>query len=197
MKNKKELTFKIEILAIILLIILLICNIISLNNKNNKLKNQNNDESTQIEKLPDYIKIPKRSYAFLADYSGNISMIDAYKAFYELSYNNIPTYYSELKNKSANQIEQYYEQNKTEIYTKLGINNSNDFANLIKYISNLKGEKIEVESFEFDKESIIINKDETSANLNIVYKDNDNITLNITLLEKISDGAIIKVKSIK
>lgn len=195
-KNYMKVT---SILGIIGLSILLIVNFIVLDNKKKKINeiNQNNTEFSQTEIMPSNIEIPKKSYAFWGDYSGNIPLITAYKSFYELAYNNIPTYYSELKDKSANQIEQYYEQNKTEIYTKLGINSSNDFESLIKYISNLKGEKIEVESFEFDKESIIINKDETSANLNIVYKDNDNITLNITLLANISDGAIIKVKSIK
>lgn len=200
MKEKNKNISFIAMGMVILLIILLIVNIVLMSYKINIIENLKNglyDSSSENETLPDYIKTPNKSYAFLADYSGNISSIKAYTAFYELANNTIPTYYKELKDKSSNQVEQYFEQNKDEIYTKLGIDNKNDFANLIKYITNLKVTELEFESYEFDRSSININKDETSANLEIIYKNNNSITVNITLLENINNGAILKVEKAK
>ena len=172
----------IEILIVIGLTIFLSLNIICMSYKNKVLENSNNaNKNSEIETLPDYIVTPGKSYAFLAEYSGEVSKIDAYKAFYELAYNTIPTYYKEFKNNNYQSIEEYFNLKKDDISKNLGINNKKDFSNFISKITKFESEELIFETYEFDRETIKINKGETSANLIIIYKDNKKITINITL----------------
>ena len=197
MNDNKKLIFKVEILAIVILTVLLICNIIILNNKQKKLEDINNGVSEQYEQLPDYIKTPKKSYAVLGSYYGDISYVDVYTALYELATESIPKYCKELKNKNSGQIESYYENNKEEIYKKLGLTNKEDFSSLVKEIVKLNEKDLEFLSYEFEKDSVKISGDETSANLLINYKNDDKIKINVRILSNMDKGAILKVTAIK
>ena len=197
MNDKKKLIFKVEILAIVLLTILLILNIIILNNKQKKLDKITTDGNVQIEKLPDYVKTPQKSYAVLGSYYGDIEYVDIYMAIYELATESIPKYCKELKNKNSSQIENYFEENKEEIFKKFGLTNKEDFSSLAKEIVKLNENSLELSSYEFEKASIKISGDETSANLLINYKNNSNIKINVRILKNTEKGTILKVIATK
>lgn len=188
------------ILVIIALIVLMLINIINIINRKKleeKAAQENENHIMQElkykgETVDESVMTPEKSYSFFAQYTGKITTVDAYNAFYNMAGKLIPEYYKNIKNYTQEQINEYYNVNKDSIIESLGIYNQQDFTKLINKIKKLNGDSIKLQNYKFASSTIQSNKDTTSADLIIQYEGNNELILNVTLLEE-KEKAVFKI----
>ncbi len=198
--NLNKLVNLIYILVFMVLILILIINIINIKNQKNIEEEKSQEKEVEItnelsykgERVEEGVITPEKSYLFFAQYTGKITNVDAYNAFYNMAGKLIPEYYKNMRNYTQEQINEYYNLNKESIIESLGIYNSQDFTKLINKTKKLNGDSIKLQNYKFASSTIQSNKDTTSADLIIQYEGNNELILNITLLGE-KEKAILKV----
>lgn len=124
---------------------------------------------------------PTNIHVVLAKYKGNIKPKTISKFSYNLTYDVIPHYVKLIKEgkiKVDNRF--FYFNNKNLILAQTGIENYEEFNEFIKKISILN-ENLEVESYIIPINSIKASTNTLEAQLNIKYKDNEEIIFNFKL----------------
>lgn len=179
-------------LIIIILILLIILGILfwntqRMNELGLSLEYINSDE------ISEEIKSPTNIHVVLAKYKGKIKPKTISKFSYNFAYNIIPSYADLIKQgKIKIDDKLFYFVNKDLILAQTGIDNYDEFNELIKKISVLNG-NLEVESYIIPISSVNPGMTELEAQLNIKYKDNEQISFYFKL-GSVSDEEMTGIK---
>lgn len=169
--NKKIVAIFIIVLSIILLVLLCILSQLKQNTK------------TRIDDtlIPNGLqnKYPMNTIAVSQQYKGNLQMKDISTAVSEFMTGTIPFLKEHTVNMQEKEITEYYSNNSTNIKKKLGNLTELEFLNLIKEIQKLSNEKLEYESSEYLKESIVVDGGDLDVKLQIKYKDENEILIKV------------------
>lgn len=184
------------IIIIILLIILIFGQIIYYNfNKTNNVSSLNEfdeeTEDTDLAKNMLYIKGMSRLYD---NYNPKISFEGLENKFYILVNEVIPKIYDEVKNKTIEEIEQYYDQNIEQI-NKMNITNKEEFVMIAYQINNIVDENDSTKLYEYNVDTDSISKSEDgliSFKVNLEYDNEKKIQILYTISE-VNDS--IKISS--
>ena len=120
-------------------------------------------------------------------YEGNVNENVFYSAIYKLVFEEIPEINANLKNKSIEEIENYYQNNKERIYSNLGIDNFEDYNEIVKEVSKL--ENITYKSSKFDTRSFAQNSETGYSSLNLeINFETSSISLKMFIINEIQDN---------
>ena len=188
-KNKKSKVKNILIVLFVMLIILVIMLLILLNQSSStnnealeKLNYINDVDEWDDETIyPDYAAALGRSY------EGDLAIKSMGKSMYYVATEVFPLYYQELKDSSYDEIIQYFEENEKLIYVNLAIGNETTFVKLIQELQDLSGDSIVWSEYRIDLDSIKVGSNYTKAVLYITYENNDEISFNLKINNKVSE----------
>lgn len=167
---KKEKYIKITIFTFIILLILLITCIIIYNvlkGKNEPTYEENLEAQQEVDEeyLKNQMIIPEEYNFLIRLYEGNLNENVFYSAIYKLVFEEIPEINTNLKNKNAEEIENYYQNNKDRIYSNLGIDNFEKYNKIVGEVLKLKD--ITYKSSRFDTKSFEQNNETGYSSLNL------------------------------
>ncbi len=190
MKKKKYI--KITIFTFVILLILLITCIIIYNvlkGKNEPIYEENLEAQQEVDEeyLENQMIIPGEYNFLIRLYEGNVNENVFYSAIYKLVFEEIPEINANLKNKSIEEIENYYQNNKERIYSNLGIDNFEDYNEIVKEVSKL--ENITYKSSKFDTRSFAQNSETGYSSLNLeINFETSSISLKMFIINEIQDN---------
>ena len=184
--KKSKIIFLILILLLIIFILGMILLILSVRPTTEELASEKLayiNDSTQWEDETIY---PDHAAAFGRAYRGNLEIMSIGKSMYYVATEVLPTYYTELKDATDEEIDEYYDKESESIGIDLAIKNRTKFVNLVKELQKLSGDTLTLESYRIDLDTIITGANYTRAVLYIKYQGNDEIPINITANNVIS-----------
>lgn len=135
------------------------------------------------------VRYPERASSIKNVYEGELTIKDIGKSMYYFTTEVIPKYYNELKGADENAILEYYAKNSEIIAIDTGIDNEEDFGNLIQMIQKLNSENLTLDSFIIDKNKTKAKSSYTETILYITYKDNEEIGFRIKIYNQIKKDA--------
>lgn len=135
------------------------------------------------------VRYPERASSIKNVYEGELTIKDIGKSMYYFTTEVIPKYYNELKGADENAILEYYAKNSEIIAIDTGIDNEEDFDNLIQIIQKLNSENLTLDSFTIDKDKTKAKSSYTETILYITYKDNEEIGFRIKIYNQIKKDA--------
>lgn len=196
MKNKKKkmiIRRIIKISLIVLIILLVITTFYYIKNKDkiitlDNLTYINNDTEWESGTV-----FPEGISALGRAYTGEMTVKDITKSMLYFSNSVIPRYYINLKNASDDEIRKYYEKNKELIYIDIGINELEDFIEIIKVIQKFKTENLNLESYRIDIDTIRTQNANVFSTLYLKYEGNDeiNFTTKVEYYKKEDHSTVI------
>ena len=165
----------------------------SINETNSAEKDEEYEET--IKKVNEgYLEkgeIVPENYNFLVRlYDGVVDDTELYSKLYKVIYQNIPELIDNLYGKSENEIIEFFNVNKQNVYETFGIDNSEEFIKLINKISNVKD--LEYSSSTLDVENLQDDNEYTTVDLKVKYSTGKEITLVL----KLKDDDVIKGSNI-
>ncbi len=178
MKKIKINSKKILIIIFIILCILLISLILV---KSKIRTAEENFEYIYSDEMDENTFSPEMIHLVIAAYNGEENPKSITKSTYNLIVNLIPEYLKKCVNEE--QTLKYYEKNAKDIYLLLGIDNKEEFNNIIKEISKLSGD-LKFESAKFDRTTIEKSNNSLKVVLKIKYVDQEEISLNVEIKNK-------------
>ncbi len=189
---KKEKYIKIATIIFIILLVLLITFVIIYNvlkEKDEPIYEENLEAQKEVDEeyLEKQMIIPEEYNFLVRLYEGNLNEKVFYSAIYKLVFEEIPEISNNLKNKSAEEIESYYQNNKERIYSNLGIDNFEDYNKIVQEVSKL--ENTTYESSRFVSKSFASNEenDYSSLDLEINFENNSSITFKMYIINEFQD----------
>lgn len=114
-------------------------------------------------------------------YQGKLTAQNMGKSIYYFTTDTIPKYYSKLKNANDSEIFSYYNANSRLILIETGINDQQDFKELIASIQVLNSDELTFDSFRIDKDNIEAFGKYTETTLYITYQKNVEIGFNVKI----------------
>lgn len=179
MKNKIKKQRKNIILLILILLLTLIAILIGITIRKDKKPMQ--QERTAPYVRPE-IKYPINFSEFSEQYSGNFSKDYIIEKITNFIYYIIDNK-KEINNLTTDDIEKKYTEN--QVYLKdLGIENAEDYKNIILQIQKLNSDDLSCSYYEFDFESIDITSETTKVNVKIKFLGIDETIFNIEIKNK-------------
>lgn len=169
------------ILILILLVVLIIC-IIGLSKIKKIRSSEENLEYINSDELDEGTISPEMIHVVIALYKGDLNPKAISKSTYHFINHLVPEYLKKCTNEEI--TKKYFQKNKYDIYLDTGINKEEEFINLINNINKLSG-NLEFETSRFDKDSIVKNNNGIEAILYIKYKNNEEISVKVKLLNKV------------
>ncbi|MBR3132991.1 MAG: hypothetical protein IKG42_02790 [Clostridia bacterium] len=182
--KKKKIRFLILMIIIInLIFMMLLAFVLQMSrNSNNEEKESNNNSDTLVYKTVDLEKevnnefkndkkIVPEGFTFLVRfYEGNLDDDYVFEKIYSFIYEFIPTLQEKTKNLTNEEIIKYYNDNSKEIINITGIEDKNDFLELVKSL----GDNNTIENYNkcvFDTESFDSDEYYSKCKLDIIYND--------------------------
>ena len=189
-KNLKRILILLFIIIIISSISLVLKNIYT----NEKLKNERiADYKEAAEYSKEYLKdrvIPQHIYDFSVEYSGKIDRNEMYKQLYAIS-RFLPDMCSDLKDSS---VKTYYSKYSENIKNYLGIEDMDEFSELVDYLNENDISNLNFEYCVYQKGSLIENQKYSNIKMDFKYENHDAITLNIGVANnKILNQPVLKI----
>ena len=169
-------------ILILLILVLLMCMITLIIIKNQLRTPEENLKYINSNEMDKGTVSPEMIHVVIASYEGELNPKAISKSTYYFINYVIPEYLNECKNDSK--TDKYFEKNKDKINLDIGINNKDEFKNLIQEIKKLSG-KLEFESSRFDKDNINKESYNLKTILYVKYKNNSEISFNVTISNKI------------
>lgn len=177
------------IIVFILFLIILILLLIFLQNQKNKMD--------KIEEKLAYINsdewndetYPNGMPKLFRTYKGKLTAQNMGKSIYYFTTEVIPSYYSKLKEGTNDEISSYYQSNSGIIEIDTGINNKQDFQQLILSIQKLQANELILDSFKIDKDNIKSSGNYTDAILYITYEESDEIGFNVRIYNNLKENS--------
>lgn len=177
MKNFKNIIIVLVFLIVSLLnVILLIINISNINKTEQTLQYIASDEVSKG------IESPKFIGKTLSQYSGDVKAISISKACYIFATEILPRYKKECTNNKT--MDNFYDSHAGDIFILTGIENKEDFSNLIDKTKNLD-ENLIFENYRFDLSKTSIDDNSITAILYIKYKYCDEIMINVKIYNNV------------
>ncbi len=180
------------VIIIVVVILFIILSIYFLNtqkmeNEGYTLSYMNSDDISSSTKSPTNIHV------VLAKYIGDVKPKTISKFSYNFAYNIIPNYVKLIEQGKLKENDRFfYFNNKKLILIQTGIDNYDEFNNLIKKISVLSGE-LEIENVVIPIASIDTSKVEFESEINIKYKNNEELKFKL-VIGKNSDNKMTGIK---
>lgn len=142
-------------------------------------------EEKPLETVEAETILVENSYYFFEKYrNGNISSKIYYETISTFYKSTLPQYYKTLLNKNEKQIIDYYSLNKEKIYSDLTIKNEKDFIDFSNLIMKLKNSELSIKSIKIDKNNIISRNEYTMAKLDVLYENNNQISMMVKVFKK-------------
>lgn len=142
-------------------------------------------EEKPLETVEAETILVENSYYFFEKYgNGNISSKIYYETISKFYKSTLPQYYKTLLNKNEKQIIDYYSLNKEKIYSDLTIKNEKDFIDFSNLIMKLKNSELSIKSIKIDKNNIISRNEYTMAKLDVLYENNNQISMMVKVFKK-------------
>lgn len=153
-KKSTRSTKEIIILALIIVFLLLLVFIALLTaysktKEDEAVKENRNSYETAIQELKnEQIEegkiVPDRFNMIVRMYEGDVDTSQVYRDLHTLVFISIPDMQKKFKGKDNSEIENYYKDNKDRIQTNLGINNVENYLDLVNYVKDKElGEFVE------------------------------------------------------
>lgn len=186
--NSKLIIKMIKILILIFIILCFVLGVVSFSNKGK------NDLLEQLEYINDDNQwndeeYPYMSYMLFIEYAGNLSAENMVKSMSHVANYVIPKYYKELKNASEAKILKYYNKNYDAIQVDIGINESEDFKDLILSIQSLETDELIFSSYRVNKDEIKTRTGYTETTFYITYEENEEIGFNVKIYNKVKQNS--------
>ena len=185
-KNLKRIRKKILITIIILtilLVALLIVVFMQTNTKRN-LEYINSDEMNEGTVSPDFIHV------VVASYKGKLNPKAISKSTYYFINELVPKYLKKCDNSES--ARKYFQRNLKDIKLDIGVEKEEEFLKLMEEIQKLTPE-LKLERSYFNMDEIENNYNNTKANLYIKYENNPEISVKLTISNRIyQDKSTIK-----
>ncbi len=148
-------------------------------------------ESENATSMNDEVIIAKNCYKFFEKYYNKISAKEIQENWDNFARNIVLKYSENIK--SENEIDDYFENNSEEIYLETGIENYDEFYNMIiSILDNSNSKKLKLESLEI-LEPITVDENYTYAKLKATYKGNININFNMKVFNEKNDNGLFIV----
>lgn len=177
-KKTKRNIFKIAFLLVIIILVVLLVSLLDPKNIAEKRLKSINDESFVSGKSI----FPKNLYYALENYTGGIDATTVAKDFENYTQIVIPMYHKKFKNMTTEEIEKYYNKNTKLIFKESGIQNIDEFKNIVFEIAKLDGRKLEYTYSEIIEGTINYNNNQSTGCIKIVYNDSEELYLNFKVL---------------
>ena len=181
---------------LIIILILLLIIIITLYNTLIHVKQEN-----EINKYIEYInsdeidtelQTPEYMHVVLATYKGDVEGLNILKSIFYNIKNLIPNINKNCGNIVSTKI--YYKTHKMQIQKQIGIDNFNEFNELVKKCRAIE-ESDKIEYVKFDIDNINKETDGVSAVMHVKYTKSEELKLNIKILnEKFLDKTSVFIK---
>lgn len=118
------------------------------------------------------------------DIYGNETIGSYYKKYIQkLIEENLSSVYSEAKGLDETQLKEHYEENSSLIFSTIGIENYDDFKNLISKLDMYEDLNIRYKKVEIVKKSCKKNGDYVEAIVKIKYQGNKKLSLKISMMD--------------
>ena len=180
----------IMLILVSLLIVLIMFYILYIYNNREEIKAQKNLEFINNSEKWDYeVKFPNRASNIKNVYEGDLSIKDIGKSMYYFTTQVLPKYYLQFKNSSEEDIVSYFNENSKIIAIDIGVENQDDFIEIIESIQNLNSGSLTLESFRIDKDFIKAKSDYTETVLYITYQGNEEIGFDVKINNKIKENS--------
>lgn len=172
---------KSNVIRIIVICVVIICTCIVLYMNNPKHIAENRISKINEEEVDGSSIFPKNLYLAFQEYKGDIDVSVAGKDFEYYSQTIIPKYFRKYKNMTKDEMIEYYNKNSEVILKEIGLNNVNDFINIVDEITNLDGEKLNFTSYEIIKGTISFINNKSIGCLKIIYNETEELYLNFEI----------------
>ncbi len=171
---------KVMIFLVIFLIILIVFLIFLQIENNKKSKVEEKLEYINSDEWNDEV-YPRGMPQLFRMYKGKLTAQTMGKSIYYFTTEFVPEYYKQLKDATKDKISSYYNANSEIIAKNTGIENEQDFQNLVVSIQCLSSDTLTLDSFRIDKENIKVSNQCTETILYITYKENTEIGFNVRI----------------
>lgn len=169
--------------AILFLIIFMYYNL----SQNSNDKDYENVVKKVNEQYKEQGKIVPENYNFLIRlYEGDVQSDEIYSKIYNLVYKVIPDIKNNLENLSNEEIKKYYEKNKEEIISVMGIDDFENYLLLVQKVCKL--ENIEYNNCEFDVKNYVYNENEDYSKVNLKIKFSSSISVELNIKNKVEEN---------
>lgn len=195
MKKRKNKQF---ILIMIVILVITLGIVVFFIDKNKPKAIQNSDtvipeidrpvlEEVKKEFLQNEQILPDRETSYIRLYTGNADPEGVYAKLYQVVYQEIPKLKKALDGKSKSDIKNYYENNYSEVYEILGLDEYEDFENFVEKIQSIKNTTFN--NAYFDIENSYLNSDEDLYSIiKLVVKfQEDSIVFDLHLINEIEE----------
>ena len=146
------------LIALILIIVVIVIIVVVKKSVNKKVVNEvtQTDEQILQEQVENYTKnklLPRGVAELMTKYDGQNDKNDLYESLNTLVYDYLPKLFEDIDGLGDSQLSDYFNKNKSEIKTMLGINQEDDFTKLAKYLQTLNYGNDNFEYCEIDSNS--------------------------------------------
>lgn len=172
-----------KIIVIFLILIIILISLLLLMQKVKETEQK--FEYIYSDSMNDGTFSPKMIHLVIAAYEGDVNPKAITKATYNFITDLIPKYINIDNDES--EIQKYFERNKEAIYLLVGIDNQDDFKNLMQEINKLSYNS-EFEKAEFDRETIKKNINNLTVTLKIKYANQEEISINMRINNSVSSS---------
>lgn len=146
------------LIALIIIIVVIVIIVVVKKSVNKKVVNEvaQTDEQILQEQVENYTKdklLPRGIAELMTKYDGQNDKNDLYESLNTLVYDYLPKLFEDIDGLDDGQLSNYFNNNKAEIETNLGINQEDDFNKLAKYLQTLNYGDSKFEYCEIDSNS--------------------------------------------
>lgn len=171
-------------IIVFLTILIIIQNIYYNNEKNNNISpnivSQLGENQVEPKKVEESLYIVGMLKLY-EDYSPKMDISTLQHKLYELVFENIPQIYNEIKDKTDEEIKNYYSLEKEKI-NLMNITNEEDFYIIAKQIKNILDDDVSLERSEFD-ESISYENNIINFKIILIYDNEKEMKINVKMSE--------------
>ncbi len=153
MKFYKKILIGFIIFIVVIIIIALIKNSVNTKEVNETAKTDEQLLQQSVESYSEGKTFPRGIAELTGKYEGQNSKNDLYESLDNLVKKYLPDLFDDINGLSESDLENYFNNHKEEIVDNLGINQSDDFVKLAKYLQNYNYNGEEFDSCEIDSSS--------------------------------------------
>ncbi len=186
---KEKITRILLLLGIVLCVLVLICIVYYLMHQEEMQARQNLKYINDSEQWNrEEVKYPTRANEIKNVYEGDLDIKDIGKSMYYFTTQVIPKYYNTLRNATDEEVVAYYEENKKVIALDTGIDEEEDFVQLIQNVQKLQTDVLSLKSFRISEGSVKKQSSYTNASLYILYENNEEIGFEVKIFKQIKEN---------
>lgn len=182
-----------SIIIAILILIIVVATYSTIIHHNQKKKVQEFLDYTNSTEKGGELITPNYLHVVLGVYKGEASGLNILKSINYFTNNIVPEIHKKCGNIITSRL--YYNNHKTQLQKQIGIDNFDDFYEIVKKCELMNDEEYTIEKIEFDKDSLNKDKDGVTASFRVKYINSGEIEFNVKVLNSVySDRTSVNIK---